>query len=278
MNRLLEIGFECAGHWVLQDERLCVEFKRLERARNVLYAFVVDGEVKYLGKSTRTLRERMGNYISPGAKKRQTNHKNNRNIRELLTAGAAVDIYVLPDNGLMHYGPYHLNLAAGLEDSLLNALKPEWNGKDKRLIVGAVDDEVEEADAVVEAEPMRADEDAQDAVITEAPVLATFDFQLQPTYRTNGFFNGGVTSSAYLGAHGETIQIFFGNEPHAILGTINRTSNSNGSPRLFGGPELRERFQTLPEKADMRMEVFSPTAVRVHPMTWNVATSVRGSM
>jgi hypothetical protein len=127
MNRLLEIGFQFAGHWLLEEERLQIVLRMYGEQRNVLYAFICDGEVKYIGQSTQTLRKRMGGYIRP-APDSSTNIKNNRNIRELLTAGAAVDVYVLPDNGLMHYGPYHLNLAAGLEASLIAALTPQWNG------------------------------------------------------------------------------------------------------------------------------------------------------
>jgi hypothetical protein len=34
---------------------------------------------------------------------------------------------VLPDNGLLRFGGFHLNLAAALEDSLINDLRPRWN-------------------------------------------------------------------------------------------------------------------------------------------------------
>jgi hypothetical protein len=42
-----------------------------------------------------------------------------------------VAIYVLPDNGLLYYGGFHVNLAAGLEDSLVRELQPPWNGGKK---------------------------------------------------------------------------------------------------------------------------------------------------
>lgn len=269
MNRLLAIGFECAEHWVLREGRLYVDLKKLEISRNVLYAFVVDGEVKYIGKSVRTLRERMGNYMSPGTSQRQTNFKNNRNIRDLLTEGAAVDIYVLPDNGMMHYGPYHLNLAAGLEDSLVAALAPEWNGKDKKILDEA-------AAASTEANEYALDDDTrpetvpplQDntiSVISKAATLAQaqFEFKLGTTYQTKGFFNSGVESSAHLGEDSEKVEIYFSDEVEPILGLINRTCNANKSPRIFGGPELRQRFQTLPELSTIKLEVLSPTAIRL---------------
>ena len=38
-----------------------------------------------------------------------------------------VEIHALPDNGLLYYRGFHVNLAAGLEDSLVATLKPVWN-------------------------------------------------------------------------------------------------------------------------------------------------------
>jgi len=38
---------------------------------------------------------------------------------------------VLADHGLLHYGGFHVNLAAGLEDSLIRDLNPPWNGGKK---------------------------------------------------------------------------------------------------------------------------------------------------
>ncbi|MFP3434510.1 hypothetical protein SB781_32630, partial [Paraburkholderia sp. SIMBA_061] len=78
-----------------------------------------------------------------------------------------------------------------------------------------------------------------------------------------GFFNGGVASSSLLGAGGDTIEIFFAHERQPFTGIINRTSNSNGSPRLFGGPELARQFQTLPEGCTMQVHVYSPTSIRI---------------
>jgi hypothetical protein len=40
--------------------------------------------------------------------------------------GGSVSILVLPDHGLLKYGGFHLNLAAGLEDDIVSQLKPRW--------------------------------------------------------------------------------------------------------------------------------------------------------
>src|SRR5258707_486145 len=126
MNRLLEIGFEPIGHWLLQGDGLAFELFRPSQP-NTLYAFVSDGEVKYVGKTVQPLHARMGGYKNP-APSQTTNVRNNSRTKALLQSGAAVDILALPDNGLLHYGQFHLNLAAGLEDNIISVLKPEWNG------------------------------------------------------------------------------------------------------------------------------------------------------
>jgi hypothetical protein len=47
---------------------------------------------------------------------------------QAITARQAVEVYVLPDSGLLYYGGFHVNLAAGLEDALIDSLDPPWNG------------------------------------------------------------------------------------------------------------------------------------------------------
>ena len=80
----------------------------------------------YVGKTIQTLKKRMYGYQNPG-KSQFTNIRNNENIKKIIDTGLAVEIYVLPDHGLLHFGSFHLNLAAGLEDSITNSVKPKWN-------------------------------------------------------------------------------------------------------------------------------------------------------
>lgn len=279
MNRLLDIGFLVAGDWFLEDGALRIAFRQLAEQRNVLYAFVCDGEVKYIGVSTQTLRKRMAGYRSPGPKS-TTNIRNNRNIRDLLTQGVTVEVYALPDSGLMHYGPFHLNLAAGLEASIIASLRPEWNIVANRLMKEQSRDGEPE---LVELQPAELDENATPVEATadtsivahdldvprsaddDSVLLGKFEFTLHPSYWKDGFFNGGVAATDLLGAGGERIEIFFGDEAVPIGGTINRNSPGNQTPRVHGGRELKWRFQTLPEYTPMVVEVQSPTSIRIRP-------------
>jgi hypothetical protein len=126
MHRLIDIGFRPVGPWTAENGGIRPALTDLSDAENVLYAFVSNGEVLYVGKTTQTLKARMYGYQNPGPTQ-STKINGNRLIAEMLKSGNPVQILVLPDNGLLHFGIFHLNLAAGLEDSIVATVKPKWN-------------------------------------------------------------------------------------------------------------------------------------------------------
>lgn len=224
MNRLIEIGFIKVGFWQIIEDNLKYHLDdRFTDVKNNLYAFVCDGEVKYVGKTTRLLRNRMYHYSRPGPSQ-STNIKNNANIIAMLSKNVAVDILVLPDSGLMHYGKFHLNLAAGLEDSIICVICPEWNGIQRPKL------------------------NSMEVVSTEAEIIThgstkQFTFNMTETYWRRGFFNVPVASSQNFGKDGENIKILLRDGVSSITAMINRTANQSGSPRIMGGVELRQYFQ-----------------------------------
>lgn len=126
MKRLIDIGFRTVGEWTVGKEGIHTSLTELGGAENILYAFVCNGEVLYVGKTTRSLSERMYGYQNP-ARTQSTNIKGNKFISEMLAAGNKVQILALPDNSLLHFGIFHLNLTAALEDSIVATVKPKWN-------------------------------------------------------------------------------------------------------------------------------------------------------
>ncbi|WP_291998536.1 GIY-YIG nuclease family protein [Candidatus Accumulibacter sp. ACC012] len=126
VDRLKDMGFRECGEWRLQEGRLKCILTDNAAAPNVLYAFVSGETVMYVGKTVRSLKKRMYGYQNPGPTQ-STNIKGNKLIGALLSGGASVKVHALPDNGLLYYGGFHVNLAAGLEDSLIASLKPKWN-------------------------------------------------------------------------------------------------------------------------------------------------------
>lgn len=133
LGKLQGAGFKPAGKWVLTQQGLALDLDDIiGDKRDVLYAFAVDGALKYVGKTASTLRSRLQGYKTPPATANSgasTNIKNHQNIVAALKQGSTVDIYVLyalPSQE--HYG-FAVSLAAGLEGSLIKDLTPLWNGR-----------------------------------------------------------------------------------------------------------------------------------------------------
>lgn len=126
LGRLQAMGFRKVADWTMESGALECGLQDLGSAQNILYAFVSTRTVLYVGKTVRTLRQRMYGYRRP-VPTQSTNIKGNRLILAALDAGQTVEVYALPDHGLLYYGGFHINLAAGLEDSLVATLKPAWN-------------------------------------------------------------------------------------------------------------------------------------------------------
>jgi hypothetical protein len=126
LEALVKLGFQHVGYWRLEAGTLRLELTNLQPAPRVLYAFLSDGQLKYIGQSKKTLAARLAGYRNPQPSQR-TNVRVNEKLIGLLSTGVVVDIYGFVDNGLWSYGGFHLNVAAGLEDSLVATLRPEWN-------------------------------------------------------------------------------------------------------------------------------------------------------
>lgn len=127
LQRLAEIGFQCCGQWEPTEAGgIRITLNQYASSTNALYAFVSKGEVLYIGKTTQQLRRRLYGYQNPRSSQ-ATNLRGNAAISAALQIGKLIQVYVLPDHGLLRFGGFHLNLAAGLEDSLINDLRPAWN-------------------------------------------------------------------------------------------------------------------------------------------------------
>lgn len=244
MNRLLKIGFQPVGHWKLGNGGIACELSRLMNNRNVLYAFVFEGDVKYIGKTTKTLKSRMSGYEKPSATQR-TNLKNKSNIRELLLEGKSIEIFALPDDGLLFYGDFHINLAAGLEDSLISEIKPEWNGQ--RLTNKSVD--------AKKSTKLKLNHNGH---------KPNLELVLHKTYFNQGFFNIPVEYDRFFGADLDKIDIYCGAEGQRIVGYINRSANLNQTPRIMGGADLKNWFQNQYRVNDrIRIDVLAPNSIKL---------------
>jgi hypothetical protein len=253
MNRLLEIGFEEVGYWEPNGIGIRYILLSHHKSQNLLYSFIVDGEIKYIGKTTNELSKRMYGYQNPGTSQK-TNSRIKALIKKQLEVEKFVKIFVLIGSGLLRYGNYEINLAAGLEDCLIKELIPDWNFQGKRLI------KVDEKSEVIEL--------AKDynKVNSFLPKPKTTDIKLQKTYYKKGFINIKIQDTDYIGKDRSKIEIYLGiKSGKTIQGYINRTANKNNTPRILGGVGLREWIQQYFNPNDtLRIDIITPYSIRLH--------------
>jgi hypothetical protein len=137
----LGIGFQRVGYWAIDRYEELGFFSAGSKEviqRNLLftacavYAFVVVGDdpsygdVAYIGQTGGTLYDRMDFYEKP-IKPSGRNAINHSFIRRILEeCKKQVDVYALVGMSSSYHG-FHINLAKGLEPSLIYAFGPPWN-------------------------------------------------------------------------------------------------------------------------------------------------------
>lgn len=268
MKRLFDIGFQVVGHWSLSEGELKLQLDRMQDESNVLYAFVVDGNVKYIGKTTQSLNKRMYGYLRPGPTQ-STNIKNKANIQSKLNEGQVVIILALSDNGLHHYGTFHVNLAAGLEDDLITKLNPEWNGRVGAETARGVNERKADEQKPKRPETFTAKrfmpQNMDKSLQATMPLPENcFILTLHSAYFNSGFFNVGVRYQHLFGADLEEISISCDGLANEFKGYINRTANVNHTPRIMGGVPLKRWFQKASQlHGNVCVEVLLPNSIRL---------------
>ena len=121
-----DLGFEESGYWFLENGELSFKLSNFQSETNILYAFVANDKVMYIGKSVQTLLKRMYLYKKCGPSQR-TNIRNHASIKACLEQGQAVRIFAFIQKDPLEYKGIPINIAAGLEDNLISLLKPKWN-------------------------------------------------------------------------------------------------------------------------------------------------------
>ena len=238
---LTEIKFENIGKWTLESGRLTYEIEHQDNSYmnflNVLYAFVLNadnengGEIMYIGKTTRSLRNRFMGYTNPGSQQ-QTNQKVNAGIKALLEKGNEVNIFCFKSLENLSWGQHTINLAAGLEDSLVRNFKPSWNGSQttKQFVTESQELELE------------VDSNLNNSVeMDQMEIIDRFDVTLGKAYYEQGFMNPGVRVDDLFGREGEIVKLLI--DGKELESRIDRTANVRGTVRLYFGRPLFEILQ-----------------------------------
>ncbi|MFJ5488258.1 GIY-YIG nuclease family protein [Hansschlegelia beijingensis] len=261
------IGFADVGAWLASGEAIAFELDEAKAAvndvlvdtPNALYAFVQGNSVQYIGKTTQSVRKRFVGYRNPGRSQR-TNLRCNAKITQALAAGSEVRVMIFTPISNLRYGDYEINLAAGLEDSLIKAFDPPWNGRDRGI---PVTEEAEREKAEEEVDALKEEPEQLKPVPGRRPF--PFEITLGQAYYYQGLINPGVAASQFLGRDGEPIQISFGDGAEPVISSINRTANVSGAVRVVGRNRLiAEWFQQHYKPGDVVMAcVLDPNRIRL---------------
>jgi len=232
--KLLSLGFQKIGEWTLANESFDFRESDDENAqalldsRPALYAHVVNGEVMYVGKTTQQLRKRLYGYRKPG-KSQATNARCNQHLKEAVREGGISETFAWLPIDKLFYEEFQVNLAAGLEDSIIEILNPIWNGGKTETS---------------EIEPKVQDiQETSNKIQVTSSYPQTFSIKLGKTYWNTGFMNPGVKVSKFLGEHEQPILIELGKGGKTVPSKIDRTANLNRSPRIYGGGQVRDWWQ-----------------------------------
>jgi hypothetical protein len=123
---LKDFGFVKAGEFIISKSSLANNLTTLSDKTHVLYAFVVKDQIFYIGKTIQKFRNRLNGYRNPGNRQR-TNIRINRNLQALLQIEPCVEIFVFVDDFKLTFKNIPINLASGLENSLIDYIQPPWN-------------------------------------------------------------------------------------------------------------------------------------------------------
>ena len=124
IQRLVDSGFYLLGDCSLSGEGAFGYSAKAPTEAGV-YAFAVDGWIKYVGLTRGALRTRLGHYVRGHKGQKTSSHIKGR-ILETLGAGRQVQVLVATPP-VFEWNGLPVDGAAGLETGLIRLIKPEWN-------------------------------------------------------------------------------------------------------------------------------------------------------
>jgi len=124
IQRLIDAGFHLLGECALSSDGAFGYSAKAPTEAGV-YAFTVDGWIRYVGLTRSGLRTRLGHYVY-GHSGQKTSARVKGLILQALGEGRRVQVLVAtPPN--LEWNGLPVDGAAGLETGLIRLIKPDWN-------------------------------------------------------------------------------------------------------------------------------------------------------
>jgi hypothetical protein len=244
MNKLIELGFEQVGITSLKNGKLEIEISRNEHAKNILYAFVhekgedeIDWQVVYIGHTRKSLKNRMLGYRLGNGQ--ATNNRVHNHLKSELGNGSRHYVYVLHDKINLNIHSIEVDLAAGLEYSLIQ-FYANYNFSQGHVnlfnIAGNKNNPQNENVEVVFTEMHEENIDYPVDENQDNPVVQTFDYSLGKTYWNHPYLNIPTRFEGLFGRHGDVVAVDFfhgGELIRQLEVVIDRNAVNNSAPRLY---------------------------------------------
>ena len=229
MNRLLNIGFYPVGTWEIDNNNLNLNLVSDQETKDLIYSFIIDGTPKYIGITKNKLVSRLNQYLNPHLSQ-STNLRVNQLLIESLNQNHTIEIFIYKNTSLLKLGDFDINLAIGLEASLIKFYNAEWNIRERRIEI-LVDDI--ENNEIIQNNAI----DQDNTIINENPIHEIrFSINLVQSYFSNGFINIPREYSELFGEDGQELILNFSGDQK--LTRIARRIN-NGLPRIYIGVDFK---------------------------------------
>ncbi len=249
MEKLLHLGFMLSADFARSEsEQLGVRFLSNESAKNILYAIIFHHEtsdesewqVRYIGHAgaRSSFGKRMKDYRRGAGE--ATNNRIHEAINDHLCNGGRVSAYCMPDHFNMSTHDLHIDLAAGIEMSLIRYYA-RYNRDVGHLALLNIDGNDLPASipgtspsAQIEAQPIESDKSNY------------FLYRLGKTYWNYPSINVPKEFDDFFGPHGSLASadlVVQGKVVGSLQTEINRTANLNGTPRLYFSGEAGTELQ-----------------------------------
>jgi hypothetical protein len=122
-EELRKAGFEPVADWLLDGEG--IKLSAMPPAGCAVYAFLLNGQVVYIGKTTTCVRRRMYGYRKPSLTQ-PTNNRVKALVVAALKGANQVQLWTVAPPSTTWMG-LPVNTVVGLEEALIADMNPLWN-------------------------------------------------------------------------------------------------------------------------------------------------------
>jgi hypothetical protein len=119
-------GFERIGRVVLSSDEICFAIQSWPLASSTLYAFTRLEDVLYVGKTSKSLQQRLRGYQHPGPSQ-STNIRVASELSAAIKRGDEICVYALTNWEPVSFRGLLVDIPAGIEQAVIFATHASWN-------------------------------------------------------------------------------------------------------------------------------------------------------